>query len=325
MAFFKPMKKALFDGLTLLASYFGDSYDSENEAFPKNGIKKRYRQNPSGPGGSLEQRPSKMPKLLPIYQDSNIIGYTAAPSSTDPEVTKSQRLALDPKNILSGKMESVFIPVLNQNAVILQKGDWRNYCGGITQDDEARLNNYIYKQITKMSTPHPSSLGLCFAHARTLLVAHRYRSEFLEMTNCPSSNIDGEAENFILQEAWKRLDEYTGRSLDGSVKIEPADVDMEAMVLFDWAMFDRSKKAGVAGNMQWGLDVGMHEENWNPYFPEGPEIYEELRKGNQSELKFGPAFNMEEKNAWEKGQQAKDAQHNSNHRPAPRATGKAGM
>ncbi|KAF5368795.1 hypothetical protein D9757_012291 [Collybiopsis confluens] len=69
----KPMKKALFNGLTLLASYFGDSYDSENEAVPKNGVKKRYRQNPSGPGESLEQRPSKMPKLLPIYQDTTLL------------------------------------------------------------------------------------------------------------------------------------------------------------------------------------------------------------------------------------------------------------
>jgi hypothetical protein len=45
-------------------------------------------------------------------------------------------------------------------------------------------------------------------------------------------------------------------------------------------MFDRSEKAGVAGNMQWGLDTGMHEDGWNPDIPPAPEIEGQLREGN---------------------------------------------
>jgi len=29
-------------------------------------------------------------------------------------------------------------------------------------------------------------------------------------------------------------------------------------------MFERSALAGIAGNYQWGLDAGDHQEGWNP-------------------------------------------------------------
>ena len=43
-------------------------------------------------------------------------------------------------------------------------------------------------------------------------------------------------------------------------------------------MFDRSEEAGVAGNSQWGLDIGMLEDNWNPYDLSAPE-----KNGNECE------------------------------------------
>lgn len=228
--------------------------------------------------------------MLKAQNDDFMINPTSLPFNTEihkalhPHQDILESLALDSKNISKSTFGS--IPVLNQNKTVFQKGDWQSYCGGITQDDEARIKNYIYHKVIEKKTLHPLSLDLCFAHARTLLVAYQFRSQFLEKLD-PSSVDHGaeKIETFILQEAWKRLNEYTGLSLDGSTKIEPADVGMEAMELFDWAMFSRSKKAGVAGNMQWGLDVGMHEDNWNPYYPGGPEIDEEIRKGKQTELK----------------------------------------
>jgi hypothetical protein len=30
-------------------------------------------------------------------------------------------------------------------------------------------------------------------------------------------------------------------------------------------MFEKSQQAGTAGNWQWGLDAGDHQERWNPY------------------------------------------------------------
>ena len=48
-------------------------------------------------------------------------------------------------------------------------------------------------------------------------------------------------------------------------------------------MFERSENAGVAGNSQWGLDVGMLEDNWNPYDLSAPERNGKEQEGSDSE------------------------------------------
>ena len=67
------------------------------------------------------------------------------------------------------------------------------------------------------------------------------------------------------------------------MNIKPMDVDLEAITLLDRAMFDRSESAGVAGNSQWGLDIGMLEDNWNPYDLSAPERNGRVREGSDSE------------------------------------------
>ncbi|KAF9073345.1 hypothetical protein BDP27DRAFT_1318739 [Rhodocollybia butyracea] len=37
-------------------------------------------------------------------------------------------------------------------------------------------------------------------------------------------------------------------------------------------MFALSDEAGHAGNYQWGLDKGIHENNWNPWGEFAPEL-----------------------------------------------------
>ncbi|KAG7100263.1 hypothetical protein E1B28_002036 [Marasmius oreades] len=55
-------------------------------------------------------------------------------------------------------------------------------------------------------------------------------------------------------------------------------------------MFDGSTNAGHAGNCQWGLDIGIHQDNWSPYihFRFGDEDHtcdddEELKTGQRFE------------------------------------------
>lgn len=43
------------------------------------------------------------------------------------------------------------------------------------------------------------------------------------------------------------------------------NVDKECLEQLEEAMFEQSAQAGRAGNYQWGLDVGDHQEGWNPY------------------------------------------------------------
>ncbi|KAK0479331.1 hypothetical protein IW261DRAFT_1420054 [Armillaria novae-zelandiae] len=61
------------------------------------------------------------------------------------------------------------------------------------------------------------------------------------------------------------------------------DVDMEALCILEDRMFDRSEDAGIAGNFQWGLDVGMHQDNWCPW-KFGGENGKGVREGTESEL-----------------------------------------
>jgi hypothetical protein len=212
-------------------------------------------------------------------KDDFLINPMSLPYNTEirkvlqPHLRILQNLALDPDSISSHD----YIPVLQYKG---RKNEWKNFFGGVTLDDQARINNYMHRQLKNLPKNfHPSIMDLPLAHAWTLLVAHRYHSDFLNMKDCPSNNFIA-LEKFILDQAWNRLNVYTGLSLDGSVKLEPVDVDMEAIELLDWAMFDRSKEAGLAGNQQWGLDKGGHEDGWNPYNPAGPETDNEIWKGS---------------------------------------------
>lgn len=107
------------------------------------------------------------------------------------------------------------------------------------------------------------------------------------MDGCPDTDSEpGKVALFTIEKAWEHMQEYTGLSLDGTVTIKSADVDLEAIKHLDHAMFDMSEMAGMAGNLQWGLDIGMHEDNWLPYDNDAPEmgIGTEHREGSDSEL-----------------------------------------
>ncbi|KAK0475392.1 hypothetical protein IW261DRAFT_1422227 [Armillaria novae-zelandiae] len=73
--------------------------------------------------------------------------------------------------------------------------------------------------------------------------------------------------------------------MDGKPKPDAVDVDMEALILLEMKIFDRSEDAGVAGNHQWGLDVGMHQDSWYPWSNDGPEGEKNSCEGNESNLK----------------------------------------
>ncbi len=40
---------------------------------------------------------------------------------------------------------------------------------------------------------------------------------------------------------------------------------MECLERLEEEMFERSALAGNAGDYQWGLDAGDHQDGWNPY------------------------------------------------------------
>ncbi|KAJ7592087.1 hypothetical protein C8J56DRAFT_1046468 [Mycena floridula] len=54
-------------------------------------------------------------------------------------------------------------------------------------------------------------------------------------------------------------------------QITNVDVDREALSNLEAAMFEDSNEADHAGNSQWGLDAGYHQDYWNHYYDLLPE------------------------------------------------------
>lgn len=89
---------------------------------------------------------------------------------------------------------------------------------------------------------------LPLAHAYTVYIAHRIRLVDLTLT-----------QNAALDRAWKLL------SCEEQCSAQNVDVDRDALLQLEEEMFERSARAGIAGNYQWGRDVGGHQGYWNPY------------------------------------------------------------
>jgi hypothetical protein len=64
----------------------------------------------------------------------------------------------------------------------------------------------------------------------------------------------------LLEKAW-------GIQVKGDVELlwQEVDVERECLAKLEEEMFERSQAAGIAGEYQWGLDAGDHQDGWNPY------------------------------------------------------------
>ncbi|KAF5329617.1 hypothetical protein D9619_009245 [Psilocybe cf. subviscida] len=124
------------------------------------------------------------------------------------------------------------------------------FSGGLSMTDRAQIARWFEVNICdKDSGVRNVWLGfLPLAHAYTVYIAHRM---------ClvdPSLSLDD-----ALDHAWKILLSAEQISASG------VDVDKDALLQLEEQMFERSARAGVAGNYQWGRDVGGHQGYWNPY------------------------------------------------------------
>ncbi|KZV89850.1 hypothetical protein EXIGLDRAFT_136981 [Exidia glandulosa HHB12029] len=78
--------------------------------------------------------------------------------------------------------------------------------------------------------------------------------------------------NISLADAWQRFQiEFDGLSPRSSI-------DTFALNILEQRMFDQSASLGPAALSQWGLDVGDHQQRWNPY-EEGPTHDEHTAAG----------------------------------------------
>ncbi|KAF9522922.1 hypothetical protein CPB83DRAFT_863752 [Crepidotus variabilis] len=55
-------------------------------------------------------------------------------------------------------------------------------------------------------------------------------------------------------------------------------------------MFEQSARAGIAGNHQWGLDAGDHQDGWDPYGGLPDHFNHHDREGSDGETQRGFQF-----------------------------------
>ncbi|KAH9949621.1 hypothetical protein B0H21DRAFT_836748, partial [Amylocystis lapponica] len=155
------------------------------------------------------------------------------------------------------------------------------FTGNISLQDQARTVNWFATHVPGAMEHKEKWLGLFpLAHAFTLLLAHRMRTESDSEAPDQLTTADptGSNWNAILTKAWRfQVENATHPEND-------IDVNKECLNMLEEGMFEKSKRAGLAGHYQWGLDAGDHQDGWDPYAGLPSEWNHEDREGSESEL-----------------------------------------
>ncbi|KAF9071317.1 hypothetical protein BDP27DRAFT_1419113 [Rhodocollybia butyracea] len=222
-------------------------------------------------------------------EDDLLVDPTAVRCSSEiAAVLQPHRVLLTELAINPEKFSLKQVPALAfQNSKDLIGGNATYYTGGLLATQVAEVNNWIHTKIPMAETLNMNTmLRTTIAHARTLLVAHLFHSELT------ADMVDGNLEQKVLEKAWERLKDWTGRTTTGKLRPKIIDVNFEAISLLDKIMFDESDRAGVAGNHQWGLDVGPHELAWTPQINHQSVTTAKQREGNDEETMHGKNYDF---------------------------------
>ncbi|KAJ8075427.1 hypothetical protein PM082_019765 [Marasmius tenuissimus] len=139
------------------------------------------------------------------------------------------------------------------------------YTGGLSLETQSEIMNWVYHNIPGVRGTLPAWItDGSLQHAFLLWIEGRDRVELENLPECPRSKL--KREKFLREQAWMRLKQFASRSdRESRGPPEYVDIDLESLSQLEMDMFDRSTVAGHGGNCQWGLDVGIHQDNWWPY------------------------------------------------------------
>lgn len=227
----------------------------------------------------MEDRENLIETKATLFLDPNAVKCpTEISQILDAHIDLIVKLVVDPSKISVQEVPSLAMMAeknkININATV--------YTGGLLDTEVAAINNWFHRRIPfaeklVISGMHPYVI----AHCHTLLIAHRHHEEFLQTIDSSIEN----TEQFVLQKAWDYLKEWTGYDVDGKEK-NMLDVNSEAISILDKIMFDKSERAGIAGNDQWGLDAGPHEQCWEPS-SSGPSVTQnKKREGDDDDIEL---------------------------------------
>lgn len=144
-----------------------------------------------------------------------------------------------------------------------------SFSGPLSILERAQIINWFEKKISKNTSRKVRTKWnglLPLAHAYTLFLTSRVtHQDLFEREEMRLATEDKKIDPDIqftpvdyLNEGWRRQRNQVPRQ-------EAVDVDLECLQRLEEEMFEVSTRAGPAGNFQWGLDVGQHQDRWYPY------------------------------------------------------------
>ncbi|KAJ6488272.1 hypothetical protein C8R47DRAFT_1276929, partial [Mycena vitilis] len=152
------------------------------------------------------------------------------------------------------------------------------YAGDLTLHDQARVMNWFFHNIPQAKTHVTMWVGhASHAHAVTLIIAARNEAEFRSEPDFPEE----ESEETQMKTLW----DWAWMVQKNETRVPVVDVDRECLGLLEQWMFETSDTAGVAGDWQWGLDVGYHQDRWVPYTGL-PAFWTDHRSGPNDEERY---------------------------------------
>ena len=128
--------------------------------------------------------------------------------------------------------------------------------GSLSVTDRARIANWFETHIAIDKKLRNTWLGLLpLAHTFTLFIG-------FQLVEKPPRKID-----ITRLSHWELLEMAWEMQVKGDVTLlwQEVDIECECLSKLEEEMFERSQAAGLAGEYQWGLDAGHHQEAWNPY------------------------------------------------------------
>ena len=149
--------------------------------------------------------------------------------------------------------------------------------GTLPMIERAQLGNWFEVHIAKNKDLRWHWLGLlplahtCMLWLVSLLCKNRSKLQ----------KFDIDDDNQVLEAAWRLQTTHSPEVVWKS----QIDVDKECLERLEEEMFERSALAGIAGNYQWGLDAGDHQEGWNP-FAGTPEYWNHNDRDSSSEDEY---------------------------------------
>ncbi len=145
--------------------------------------------------------------------------------------------SLDPRTIPILNFCKGYPKQTNNQGVLNHRNNVLVRAGDLSNEDRARVANWIHYCLPGASLQEARLMWIgkeVLCHAFTLMLAHRH-------------NVDCD-KAFTLQRHLTPKD--------------TRDMDRECLETFERRLFTFSKESGRAGNKQWGLDVGNHQDRW---------------------------------------------------------------